>query len=213
MKSKNIDEKTIKAVLKGLKPLYRSVFRLMMDTGLRVGDAVNCKYSDIDAKGFLHYTAEKTHKRARIKVPSETLQFIGWTPKRAKTDAYIFPSPKNCVNHVSRQAVWSNIKKACVRAGVNPGGVSPHSCRKHFARELFESDGLGATMSALQHSSPSTTFLYIYGEDPVSVFERRISKLEKAIAELRYAVELCVDRLIGDDTVHLTEEYKNSLQK
>lgn len=213
MKSKNIDEKTVKAVINGLKPIYRSVFRLMMDTGLRVGDAVNCKYSDIDSKGYLHYTAEKTKKRARIKVPPETLKYIGWTLKRSKTDAYIFPSPTNNGSHVSRQAVWKNIKKACTRAGVNPGGISPHSCRKHFAVDLFERDGLGATMSALQHSSPSTTFLYIYGEDPISVFERRISRLEKAIAELRYAVDLCVDRLIGDDTVHLTEEYKRSLQK
>ena len=213
MKSRNIDNSTIEAVEASLKPLYCAVFRLMIGTGLRVGDAVACRYSDIDTNGYLHYTAEKTGKKARVRVPDDILKYIGWTEKRSKSKTFIFPSPKNKGNHISRQAVWKNIKKACIRAGVSPNGISPHTCRKHYAVELFRREGLGTTMNALQHSSPSTTFLYVYGDDPISVFENRITKLERLIEKLTRAVDMCLDALIGDTTVNLTDEYLNSLQK
>ena len=220
MRAKNYKNTVGEQIQKSLPPLYADIWMLMADVGIRVGDAVGLKSSDIDDKGYLHYTASKTGKRARVKLSSDVYKLIQRRISTADnypfpSPNYLFPSPSVSGAHVSRQAVWQNIKKACKRCGIMPNGISPHSCRKHFAVEVYDKDGLSAAMSKLQHSSPNTTYLYLYDENPIEYLKGRLYKtekelkaLKKSLKEVLYVVNICCDRLIGDDTYMLTNKGK-----
>lgn len=130
--------------------------RVSLETGLRVGDVVKIRPDDIRGN-FLHYTAEKTGKEGKVKIKNSlanTLKFAGLG------EVWCFPSPKDREKHLTRQAVWSRVKRAAYRAGIDMCGVSPHSLRKVFAVRLYTAEGLKAVQQALQHKYLATTEVY-----------------------------------------------------
>lgn len=131
---------------------------LMMETGLRVGDAVSVKRSAIRKDG-LHYTAQKTGKKGVAPI-SDALRaaLLG-----ACTKGYIFRGRKAGA-HLSRQAAWKRVKTAAKRCGIDVDGVSPHAFRKVFAVEMFREKGMQATREALQHSNRDTTEIYAFAD-------------------------------------------------
>lgn len=216
MRSVNFDSKKQRKILKYLPPVYADVWRLMVSTGIRVGDAVSVRTCDIDNNRYLHYVAEKTGKSARVKLPDDVYDAIKL--RFGNPFDYIFPSPLKVGSHISRQAVWHNIKVACRKAGVSPEGISPHSCRKHFAVETYSKDGLAVTMAKLQHSSPGTTYLYVFDDEPIEILRKRLETTEKQLKSLKkllkrvlYAVDLCCNKLIGDDCYSVTYEGRKAL--
>lgn len=218
MRSRAIKAEVSKKIRKNLREEYRIIYDFMCNTGLRIGDAVCVKYGDIDRDGYLHYKAHKTGKIGKIKINDDILQRLGI--KNCAAEQYIFPSPVIPGEHITRQAVWKNIKRACKRSGVDGDGISPHSCRKVFAVDTYDREGLGATMAKLQHDSPSTTFLYTFDENPFSRMEEKLKEQEneikklkkelktvkKLIKEVLHAVDICCDALIGDDRYGVTEK-------
>lgn len=222
MRAKNINDKDLKKVRSKLHGIYRDVLDLMICTGLRVGDAVSVKFGDLDEKGYIHYKARKTGKTGRCKLPDYIYNLL---VKRRTGDGFVFPSPVLPGEHISRQAVWKNIKKACKECGVNPDGISPHSCRKRFAVKTYEQEGLGKTMASLQHNSPTTTFLYVFDDNPLENVQKQLKTYEnelktvkkqlktvkKQLKKLLYAIDLCCDKLIGDDSYGVTEKGREIL--
>lgn len=213
MKSHCLNEKDVGQIRRRLNWYYREVFDIMLYTGLRVGDVLKARFTHLDSKGFLHYVAQKTGKKARVKLPD----FISTSlEKRRTVDGFLFPSPVVADKPVSRQAVWKHIKAAAKDAHIPLDGVSPHSLRKTFAVKKYKNEGLGAAMGALQHSDPSTTYLYVYDESPfkkLDELEKRIKNLEKVthrfdklIRRALYAIDLCCDKLIGDDVYKATNK-------
>ncbi len=214
MRAKHMNDRTYQIVREKLSGYYRVIWDIMAFTGLRVGDVVALRHGDIDTQGYIHYRAQKTGKSGRIKLPDDIILL----PRGTKGDGFIFPSPSVPGNHLSRQAVWKNIKKACKDAKIDPSGISPHSCRKKFAVDTYHREGLGQTMAKLQHSSPSTTFLYVFDDNPLEVFENKLKKTEnelktvkKMLKKLQYAIDLCCDRLLGDDSYSVTNEGRKAL--
>ena len=129
---------------------------VMLETGLRVGDAVALRRSALKADG-IHYRAQKTNKPGVASVSEALREALRGAP------GYIFPGRKPGT-HLTRQAAWKRIKKACERAGVDPFGVSPHAFRKVFAVETYRSEGMEATRQALQHSARDTTEIYAFAD-------------------------------------------------
>ena len=129
-----------------------------LETGLRVGDVVKLKSKDLKSDG-LHYVAEKTGKKG-IATISQSLR----KALRGRDGKYIFPSYKTPEKHLSRQAVWSRIKRAGERAGLNLEGVSPHAMRKAFAVELYRKKGFNVVKEALQHTNSATTEIYSFAD-------------------------------------------------
>lgn len=123
------------------------------ETGLRVGDVVALKWRQI-ACDRIFYTAQKTGKWGYAPI-SEKLHRELILFRRASH--WVFPSPRDPSKHLTRQAVWYRVKRACKRAGIDPEGIAPHSFRKYFAVETFKREGLKATQAALQHDRTITT--------------------------------------------------------
>lgn len=216
MRAKNYQDNVGNKIYNTLPSLYADIWLLMSDIGIRVGDAVCIRGRDIDKDGYLHFTASKTGKKARLKLSEDVLSAI--RGRIRDDDSYVFPSPSVIGEHISRQAVWYNIKKACIKCGIPSEGISPHSCRKHFAVSVYDKDGLSVAMSKLQHNSPNTTYLYLYDENPIEYLRKRLDSTEKQLKSLKkslkdvlYVVNLCCDKLIGDDKYIITNEGRKAI--
>lgn len=138
------------------------IFELMRQTGMRVGDAVKLRGSDISRDGescTVSWVAEKTGKAATASISASLCRHIQPRSKRA----FCFPGRKRGT-HLTRQAVWSRIKKAADTIGLESDGVSPHSFRKVFAVDLMHEEGLSAVQEALQHSNEAVTRVYAYAD-------------------------------------------------
>lgn len=156
MQSIYIDNEILSKLRGAMTPAAWLVFWLSSETGLRVGDCVGLRRDSL-SQGKIFYVAEKTGKPGSAKISVELYRALH---SRVIDSPWVFPSPKDPRKHLTRQAVWYRIKKACYRVGIDPEGISPHSMRKHFAVETFKRSGLKATQEALQHDRAITTELY-----------------------------------------------------
>ena len=131
-----------------------------LETGLRIGDVLKLQPSDVHLD-CITYTAQKTGKRGCAPITDTTRRAL---LENARGTSWCFPSPSRDGNHLTRQAVWKRVKKACIRAGIDPDGISPHSCRKNFAVDVYRRLGAKEAQKALQHSSATVTERYILSD-------------------------------------------------
>lgn len=157
MKSRFIDEGEIKKLRAVSSEGAFLPLLLSLETGLRIGDVVALKVSDIKPDG-VHFTASKTQKSGVAQISNALRRRL---PKKGK---WLFPSPFKKGKHLTRQAVWARIKTAGERAGVDLEGLSPHAMRKAFAVELYRKKGFKAVQEALQHNYASTTEIYTFAD-------------------------------------------------
>lgn len=160
MRTKYIDTDTVAAIRSHMGEEQWLALYIASETGLRVGDVVAIRCEDIK-KSRLTYIAKKTGKRGSSPLPSALSRAI----EVKKSDlsgksVWLFPSPRDPRKHITRQAVWHRVKRACQKAGIDPQGIAPHSFRKYFAVELFKREGMAVTQKALQHDRASTTEIY-----------------------------------------------------
>lgn len=181
MRTNYIEPAEVAKIASCMKGHAKTIWLLMNDTGLRISDAIKLKYSDIDDKGQIHYTAVKTGKTGIIRASGEVLSLI---PCK-KTDEYIFKSKSNPSKHIHRSTVFRQIKAACKRAGLDPAGIACHSARKAFAVRDFRENGLGQTMYDLQHSNAATTLFYSLSDNPIPRIFAEI-KILKQVLDMHY---------------------------
>lgn len=176
MKSRFIDRDELSKVRKAVPDELWLPFRVALETGLRVGDVVKIKRKDIKPDG-IHYIAEKTGKKGVAPISASLRQAL-----KKGAGEYCFPSPTKRGCHITRQALWSRLKKAGQSAGVDLDGVSPHALRKVFAVETYREKGFAAVKNALQHTNSLTTEVYSFadwdtGENANKPLTRRDLKL------------------------------------
>lgn len=160
MRSKFIPDETVEALKKVLGSEAWLPFQVSLETGLRIGDVLRLRSSDLtesDGGYILRYTAQKTGKEGEAKLSRSTGK------KLCRRKGFLFPG-RGHSGHLTRQAAWARIKRACDAAQIDPGGVSPHSLRKCFAVELRHEKGLEAVKEALQHSNDAVTRVYAYAD-------------------------------------------------
>lgn len=140
-------------------------FRLMLETGIRVGDAVKAKRGDLyraeDGTPRFRWTAQKTGK-AGDAIISEHL-FSVLTSGRSDPETWLFPG-RGKAGHITRQALWYRIKTAARFAHLDVVGVCPHSMRKVAAVNVRRQAGFRAAKNALQHTWDATAALYAYSD-------------------------------------------------
>lgn len=158
MKSKYLSPEDITKLKVSLTPEQWLPLWVSLETGLRVGDVVKLKLKDLKPDG-LHYVAEKTGKKGVASVSQSLRKAL-----QGRRGKYIFPSYKTPEKHLSRQAVWSRIKRAGERSGLDLEGVSPHAMRKAFAVELYRKKGFNVVKEALQHTNSATTEIYSFAD-------------------------------------------------
>lgn len=158
MKSKFIDTPELRRLREHLDAEAWLPLWVSLETGLRVGDVVKLRGSNVQADG-IHYKAKKTGKNGVARISAELRRALPTTKRR-----WLFPSPYKAGAHITRQCVWARIKKAAERAGVDAAGISPHSMRKVFAVELYREKGFRAVQDALQHANAATTEIYSFAD-------------------------------------------------
>lgn len=161
MRSKYISDAYVKLLEGQLKREEWLPLEVARQTGLRIGDVVALRRADLDGN-IIHYVAQKTNKAGSAVISAELSAEL--RSRRSRRSKWLFPSPKNPREHLTRQACWARVKKACERLGVPPDGVSPHSMRKAYAVELYKREGLQAASRALQHDRAATTELYVMSD-------------------------------------------------
>lgn len=157
MQSRFLDEKEIKSLRASLSADAFLPLLVSLETGLRIGDVVSLKCSDIKKDG-IHFKAQKTGKKGVAKISYDLRKRLN------KSGKWVFPSPYKNGKHLTRQAVWERIKRAGKSCGFDLDGLSPHSMRKVFAVELYRKKGFKAVQEALQHNYSSTTEIYTFAD-------------------------------------------------
>lgn len=126
--------------------------------GIRIGDVLNLKLSDIvkDGKRYrLNITEEKTGKKRRFTVPDEVYGFLKeYAERNSIPDGdVLFP--------ITVRGVQKYLKAVCDKLGYE--NISTHSFRKWYATDIYEQSGhdIILVQELLQHSSPMITRRYI----------------------------------------------------
>lgn len=169
MKSRVINPAEAKCVEKHLANdkdgMIKLLCQVMRVAGLRVSDACNLKFSDIDGN-ILCVVEQKTGKSKQVVLPVQLVNAIAKRQKAHPDETYVFVSAYNrkCGKDkpVSRRYVLDSIKKAAKDAGIK-GQVSPHSFRKCAGTEVYKRTGndIVAAQKFLNHSSPVVTMVYL----------------------------------------------------
>lgn len=144
----------------------RLVMRLLLHTGIRIGDALALKPEQLKPNFWI--TEQKTGKRRQIGLPEPLLADL-----RGNSGKYwVFPGadPRK---HRSRQAVWKDVKRAASAARLT-ANAAPHSARKVYAVELLEKYGdIERVRRALNHSGLEVTLIYAMADKRLSAKNRR----------------------------------------
>lgn len=164
MRTSYIDEETMVKIKKQLTADEWLPLWIAAEGGMRIGDILALKAENVNI-GQVSFRAQKTGKEAVISFEGDLQRVLTARAEyaaRYQPDKYawLFPSPKDRRKHLTRQAVWHRVKRACRDAGLPSKGVAPHSFRKRFAVDLFRREGLGAVQAALQHDRAQTTEIY-----------------------------------------------------
>ena len=144
----------------------RAMLELMYASGLRVSELVELPLAALNPRqGVLRVTG-KGGKDRLVPVGEEALARIGAyladarpTLAKGRQPAALFLSQRG--EGMTRQMVWTLVKRYALKVGINPKRISPHVLRHSFATHLLNH---GADLRALQmllgHSSLSTTQIY-----------------------------------------------------
>lgn len=147
-------DRKLELVLDLLMPANALVARVMLSTGLRVGDVLSLKPEQIKPRVCVQ--ERKTGKYRTVCIPLDTCHAI----LEQSSSEWAFPSPMDPTKPRTRQAVWQDIKraqKAC-RLAANLG---THSMRKAYAvRLMHRYNDLSKVQEILQHDRPEVTILY-----------------------------------------------------
>lgn len=135
----------------------KMLFRLGLNTGLRVSDILNLKVSDV--KRTIELTEQKTGKIKRFQLSDsfydELIQYI----KSYCRGEWLFPSKTG--EPLSYAQAYKIIKTAGRKAGIDDIGT--HTMRKTFGYYAYNvlKVPIAYIMEALNHSSESHTLRYI----------------------------------------------------
>lgn len=194
MKARYIDPEEVERLAIGAGDQTQLIFWLLEITGLRIGDLLKVRVSDLseDPPGIF-YVAQKTGKTGFAPVPSYLVREM----RKHSRHGWVFPSPVKPGTHLTRQAVWAAVKRAARKAGVESAGVSPHSYRKAFAVRMLKDGGLIAAREALQHSDAATTEIYalsdyVTGENAEKPILRK--DLPMILHEIASALQISLDK-------------------
>lgn len=154
MRTEYLLRQEVDRVLSALMPSNRLVMRVILHTGLRIGDVLQLRPEDLQPRRWV--TEQKTGKRRFIGFPSPLLSDL-----RAEAGKYwVFPSPRDPKKHRTRQAVWVDVKRAAKLFRL-PQNIGTHSARKVYAVELMRKYGdIAAVQRNLKHGYATTTMIY-----------------------------------------------------
>ena len=156
-------------VLAALMPQNQLIVRVMLQTGMRLSDALNLRSEGLSMSGW--YTETKTGKKRRYGLPKPLYDAI----MEQAGPEWAFPGRKKGT-HKTRQAVWKDIKRASIAFRL-PQNIGAHSMRKVYAVRLMQKYGkLEKVQRNLNHCSSSVTAIYAMAD---ILLDRKLKERER----------------------------------
>jgi len=145
-------------------PRQYAIVATLYSTGLRIGELVNLKITDIDSKNMLlHVRQGKGGKDRKVQLSTDLLGILRdyYRSCRVKPAEWLFPGRGGHVKmHTS--TIQRLVQNLIERAGLDKR-ITPHTFRHSFATHLLE-DGtdLRTIQALLGHSDIQTTEKYLH---------------------------------------------------
>lgn len=153
MTTQYLYQQEVDRVLSALMPQNQLIVKVMLQTGMRLSDALALRSEGLSTSGW--YTEGKTGKKRRYGLPRPLLDAI----LEQAGPVWAFPG-RRAGTHKTRQAVWRDIKRAATAFRL-PQNVGAHSMRKVYAVRLMKKYGkLERVQRNLNHASASVTTVY-----------------------------------------------------
>lgn len=152
---KYYDYRTANELIESFPEEYRLILILMYECGLRIHEAINLRWSNINYDEGRIMVSGKGNKE-RIAYPSpKTLNALKTKPRDFK-DIYVFSSPYKENSPISSSLIRKYLKR------INPE-ATPHKFRHTYATNLLRANTpLRTIQKALGHADPKTTSIYTH---------------------------------------------------
>lgn len=153
MKTDYLLQRQVDQILAALTPENALAIRVSLHTGLRIGDVLELRTSQL--KPHFWVKEKKTGKSKQVGLPGPLLSDL----RQIAGENWVFPG-RDPRKHRTRQAVWKDVKRAS-RAYRMKNNIGPHSARKVYAVDLLKKYGdVERVRRALNHSSQTVTMIY-----------------------------------------------------
>lgn len=158
---------------------FRVCLRLIYHGGLRVGEAVKIKVTDLDAaQGRLHIRLGKGGKDRSVPITARMIEELRAFWKTHRNPVWLFPAPgrpwrswrtatslrwlQNAQTHLSVSAVQNAFRLARAESGIHPQSCV-HTLRHCYATHLLE-EGVSLRLISqyLGHASLDVTVIYTH---------------------------------------------------
>ena len=146
-----------------MKGSYRNylIFVFGINTGLRIGDILKLKVSDVKGKEYINLKEQKTGKTKRFLVNNNLRRELEKYVHGMKLSAYLFVSRKGVNKPIHRIQYYRIMKKAGSNVGIM-GEIGTHTLRKTFGYHHYkENKDVAMLQEIYNHSGPSVTLRYI----------------------------------------------------
>ncbi|MBR5185661.1 MAG: tyrosine-type recombinase/integrase [Akkermansia sp.] len=166
MRTDYLLEKEVQLVLDLLTFENRLLARLLLHTGIRVGDALQLKPEQLRPNFWI--TEQKTGKRRQVGIPEPLLSDL----LDNSGTVWVFPGADPSKPR-TRQALWKDVKRAAKAARLTTN-AAPHSLRKVYAVDLLQRYGdIDRVRRALNHGGIEVTLIYAMADKRLRAAGRR----------------------------------------
>jgi integrase/recombinase XerD len=157
---------------------HKTLLALLYSAGLRIGEAIDLRLSDIDSKRMLIHIKMAKGKKDRYTLLSPSfLELLREYYKVYKPKNFLFEGQTS--EQYTSSSAQQVLKNALKLAGIKGRRITLHTLRHSFATHLLESGtDLRYIQSLLGHSSPKTTMIYTH------VSDHRIQKIKNPFDSL-----------------------------
>jgi integrase/recombinase XerD len=145
----------------------KTIFELLYSCGLRISEAIELKFHDIDFENKLIRVMGKGSKERIVPMGEQAIKLIRLYISKSRpvilgtrASEFLFISKKGSL--LNRKSVWRLIKGYCARTDLVKN-ITPHTLRHSFATHLLENGAdLRSVQELLGHMDISTTQVYTH---------------------------------------------------
>lgn len=143
-------------------PKHRALLMLLYSAGLRVGEVVRLRASDLDVeRGLVRVRRGKGGKDRYTLLAKRAVEAVRVYLDAFPTEGWLFPGARP-ERHLTARSVQRVVKRAAAAAGLAKE-VTTHTLRHSFATHLLEGGtNLRIIQELLGHSSARTTQIYTH---------------------------------------------------
>ncbi|MCX6286555.1 MAG: site-specific integrase [Bacteroidetes bacterium] len=157
-----LSESEITLIIDSIQNLkHKSMIMTAYSGGLRVGELLSLKLSDIDSKRMLITLRQGKGKKDRVTLLSKVLlELLRQYYKVYHPREYLYEGIAG--GAYSERSIQNVLKRVCEKAGIRKH-VTMHTLRHSFATHLLENNtDIRYIQELLGHSSPKTTQIYTH---------------------------------------------------